>query len=593
MKQQLFKSIPYDLNTILNDVKIGRIGLPDLQRPFVWKDNKVRELLDSMIKGFPIGYIMLWQSPQAYDFKKTAHIGTDEKSVNVPEKLVIDGQQRLTALLAVVYGIQVKDKEYNEKYIRISYNPLTVKFEVWTQAFERNAEWISQISDVFKAEMDHTLPAFRRKYIKECNNAREKNGLQLLTDDEEDLIEANLIRLLDLLKYNLPVLEIDGNASEEEVSEIFVRVNSGGAQLTEKNFIETLLAVYDNDIYKRINEFCEDSHQTKNGTSFNQIIVLEPSHLLRTTIALAFKRARLKYAYMLLRGKDLKTGEISSDIRDNNLVQFRNKLDIVMDLNNWHSFLNLYAQAGYLNKGLVSSNVGVVYSYALYLIGKYDYKVKTVDLQKVIKKWIFMTTITSFYTNSTESTVEKIFADLRDVKTDLEFVEYLNSQIDNKFTDDYFDVTLPDSFKTSGNQSPAWLGFIASLIVLNTPMLFSTTPLSHYFIPGASGSKNSIDKHHIFPKNYLAKQGILDDRIRNQTANFTYLDYQTNIEIGDDAPNEYIQRYRKKLGDNDFYMTLEQNAIPIGFENMEYEEFLDKRRNLMSKIVKKAYKKLV
>ncbi|MBS6454210.1 GmrSD restriction endonuclease domain-containing protein [Holdemanella biformis] len=592
MSQQLFKNVPYDLRTLLNDVNIGRIGLPDLQRPFVWKDNKIRELLDSMIKGFPIGYIMLWESPQIYDSNKSGHIGIEAKKIDVPKSLVIDGQQRLTALLGAIYGIKVKDKDYNEKNIRISYNPIKVKFEVWSQAYDRDPEWISQISDVFSADLDHALPSFRKKYIREYNASREKNGLDVLSDEEEDMIESNLNRLLELLTYNLPVMEISDKASEEDVSDIFVRVNSGGAQLTEKNFIETLLAVYDNDIFKKINKFCEDSHTAKDGTSFNNIIVLEPSFILRTTIALAFKRARLKYAYMLLRGKDLKTGEFAEDIREDNLKLFRDKLNLVMDLNNWHSYLNLYAQVGYLNSSLISSNISVVYSYALYLIGKYDYKVKSIELQDIIKKWIFMTTITSFFSNSTETTFEKILADLREVKSDKDFIDYLSSQINNKLTDDFFNVTLPELFKTSGNQSPAWFGFVASIIVLDVPILFGTTTLAHFFVPGINGSKKATDKHHIFPKNYLAKQGITDDRIRNQTANFTYLDYQTNIDIGDDAPIEYVSRYKEKLGEYAYNLTLSQNAIPIGFENMSYEEFLEKRRQLMSNTIKEAFKKI-
>lgn len=592
MSQQLFKNVPYDLRTLLNDVNIGRIGLPDLQRPFVWKDNKIRELLDSMIKGFPIGYIMLWESPQIYDSNKSGHIGIEAKKIDVPKSLVIDGQQRLTALLGAIYGIKVKDKDYNEKNIRISYNPIKVKFEVWSQAYDRDPEWISQISDVFSADLDHALPSFRKKYIREYNASREKNGLDVLSDEEEDMIESNLNRLLELLTYNLPVMEISDKASEEDVSDIFVRVNSGGAQLTEKNFIETLLAVYDNDIFKKINKFCEDSHTAKDGTSFNNIIVLEPSFILRTTIALAFKRARLKYAYMLLRGKDLKTGEFAEDIREDNLKLFRDKLNLVMDLNNWHSYLNLYAQVGYLNSSLISSNISVVYSYALYLIGKYDYKVKSIELQDIIKKWIFMTTITSFFSNSTETTFEKILADLREVKSDKDFIDYLSSQINNKLTDDFFNVTLPELFKTSGNQSPAWFGFVASIIVLDVPILFGTTTLAHFFVPGINGSKKATDKRHIFPKNYLAKQGITDDRIRNQTANFTYLDYQTNIDIGDDAPNEYVNRYKDKLGIEAYNLTLSQNAIPTGFENMSYDEFLEKRRRLMSNTVRAAFKKI-
>lgn len=113
MNAELFRNIPSSVDHLLNDVKNGRIGLPDLQRPFVWTDSKVRNLLDSMLKGYPIGYIMLWKSPENYD--AINHIGDNEKAFKRPADLVIDGQQRLTALLAAIYGIAVKDKKYRTR----------------------------------------------------------------------------------------------------------------------------------------------------------------------------------------------------------------------------------------------------------------------------------------------------------------------------------------------------------------------------------------------------------------------------------------------------------------------------------------------
>ena len=151
MASTLFKNVPSKVGDIINDVMTGRIGLPDLQRPFVWRDNKVRELLDSMIKGYPIGYIMLWESPNNYETKKSG-IGSNEKTYDEPKELVIDGQQRLTALVAAMYGVKVKDKNFKEREIKISYNPLTKEFAVWSSAYERDTEWLSKISDVFIKE---------------------------------------------------------------------------------------------------------------------------------------------------------------------------------------------------------------------------------------------------------------------------------------------------------------------------------------------------------------------------------------------------------------------------------------------------------
>lgn len=206
MGKELFDNIPSKVADLLADVKNGRIGLPDLQRPFVWKDNKVRELLDSMMKGYPIGYIMLWASPA--DYENTGYIGKNDKIYKCPDDLVIDGQQRLTALLAAMYGITIKDKNYKERKIRISFNPLTRDFAVWTQAYERNHEWISEISSVFAADKDHNISKFRKAYIKTANEGRAKNNEPELTEDEEDIIEENINDLLNLGIYSLPTLKI-------------------------------------------------------------------------------------------------------------------------------------------------------------------------------------------------------------------------------------------------------------------------------------------------------------------------------------------------------------------------------------------------
>lgn len=590
MGKELFDNIPSKVGDLLSDVKNGKVGLPDLQRPFVWKDKKARDLLDSMLKGYPIGYIMLWQSPE--DYETVNHIGANDKTYIRPDYLVIDGQQRLTALLAAISGIKVKDKNYAERQIRIAFNPLTREFAVWTQAYERNPEWINGISAVFEADANHDVPKFRRQFIKECNAGRQKNGKVILTDGEEEIIETSINDLLNLSIYTLPTLRINAKATEEDVAEVFVRVNSGGQTLTEKNFIETLLAVYDNDVHDKIDKFCADSRIPKDGTAYNFILKVDPSHLIRMAVAVGFRRARLRYAYMLMRGKDLETGIITSAERAANLTKFKNALDEVTNLNNWHTFMGLFADAGYVNGNIVASSNAVVFCYVLYLLGKFNYKVQPITLQKIIKKWIFMSTITYFYTGSTESEVEKQFADLRSVHTADKFVTYLEEVISTRFTDDYFNLTLPSDIMSAAAISPAWFGYIAALNVLGTPMLFSTTTLAAKLLPGASGDKKAIDKHHIFPKHYLTKNGYTSDRDRNQIANFTYLDYNTNIDISDDPPAKYVARYRQKLGENGYKKTCAENALPVDFEKMEYPAFLEQRRKLMAGIVKQAYQKL-
>ena len=623
MGKELFKNIPSKVGDLVNDVRTGRIGLPDLQRPFVWKDNKVRELFDSLLKGYPIGYIMLWESPVDYESKKST-IGDNSKTYEDPKELVIDGQQRLTALVAAMFAVKVKDKNFVDREIKISYNPLTCEFAVWSQAYEKDTEWISRISDVFLAKEDNSISSLRRRFIKEANESRGKKGLPLLTDEEEDKIEDNINTLLNLTDYesrgkkglplltdeeedkiednintllnltdySLPTLEISYTADEEDVADIFVRVNSGGQKLTENNFIQTLISVYENETSDTINTFAAASRIPAANTSYNTLLAIEPSHLIRMAVGVGFRRARLRYAYMLLRGKNLETGKFSAEERHENLQTFKKALDKVMNLNNWHGFINILAEAGYISDKLIASSNAVVFSYVLYLIAKYDYKLNATQLKKCISKWFFMSTITYFYTGSTESEVEKQFADLRDIHTAAEFVAYIDRVIETHFTDDYFNLTLPNELNSAAAISPAWYGYVAAQIVLNTPMLFSNTPVSKYFILGSSGTKNAIDKHHIFPKNYLTGIGVDNDRDRNQIANFTYLDYATNIEISDKAPQDYVAYYRQKLGEEGYRKTCKEHALPDNFESMEYMEFLRQRRILMAQTVRKAYQRL-
>lgn len=591
MAKTTYSNVPRNLSDLLKDVRSGRIGLPDLQRPFVWRDNKVRDLFDSMMKGFPIGYLMLWESPSEYDEKKES-IGLGEKSYKAPKDLVIDGQQRLTALVASMYAIVVKDRNFRERRIRISYRPETREFDVWTNAIQRNAEYIPDISEVFLAKENNTSLKYRKTFMLSLNDSRQRRGLPRLTEGEEEKIEENINELLNLEMYQIPTLEINHNTSEEDVADIFVRVNSAGQKLTENDFILTLISVYEKERRDQIDQFCADSRIPAERTSFNHLMTVDPSHVVRMAVGVGFRRARLRYAYMIMRGKDLETGEASDSIREKNFSIFKDALDKVLNLNNWHGFLNIIKEAGYHSEKLIASSHAMVFSYVLFLIAKYDYHMDVMVLKRLIRRWFFMAALTSFYTSSAESDVEAQFADIKSIGSAEGLEEYLQKVIDSRLTDDYFNITLPMDLTTSAAISPSWYGFVASQLVLGYRMLFSTTPLSSLFIPGSSGTKNALDKHHVFPKNYLARLGIENDRDRNQTGNFTFLDYNSNIHIADRPPHDYAIEYQSLLGSEQYQKTCDENALPTNFYEMDYFVFLNARRVLMAKVVRKAYESL-
>lgn len=533
----------------------------------------VRDLLDSMMKGYPIGYFIFWESPDDSG-EKVSHIGTDSKEYRVPRELVIDGQQRLTALVSALYGVEVKDKEFRSRRIRIAYNPMSAEFHTWDAAVQKNAAYIPDISLLFKASRDQKMPVFRAEYIKPMNEANEKRGSEPLTPEQQVEVENGMNALLLLENYPLPTLVIGRKADEEQVSDIFARVNSGGQRLNEDDFIMTLLSVYEPEMRKRIERFCEDSHKPAPKTSYNPLLTVKASHIVRATVGLGFRRGRLRYALLILHGRDLKTRETSEEIRRDNFQTFGDALDKVLNLNDWKAFINDLADAGYIRSDLVSSENAIPFTYTFCLIGKHRFKLDALTLRRIIKKWFFMATLTSLYAGSFESAFEQELRNVDELKSGEEFVGYLEDEIAARLTEDFFRVTLPADFDRNRASGPSWNAFVASQIVLGSKMMFTTTPIQQIFSMGADGTKKAYDRHHVFPKHYLEESSL--DGLKDRRANFVCLDYSNNIDIGDDSPEDYVPAYRKQLGEEGYRESCEQNALPLGFETMGYEEFLSK-----------------
>lgn len=589
MSNPIYDARSLSIGSVLDDVRTGRIGLPDLQRPFVWKNDKVRDLLDSMLRGYPIGYIMLWDSPADMD-GKSQQIGDNKKAYEVPKSLVIDGQQRLTALLAALYGIEVRDKSYKKRSIRIAYNPIERTFKNADASTDRDPRYISAVSEVFSAYHDMTLPAFRQSFVDGLNVSNAKKGEQPVSMEQQYQIEAGLNELLSLERYPVPTLEISAQADEEMVSDIFVRVNSQGQTLKQDDFIMTLLSVYEPGMREAIEKFCADSHVPAQGSSYNPLIEVSPTHVIRTTVGVGFKRGRLRYAYQILRGRDLETKVTSEVKREENFAIFGDALTKVLDLNNWHAFINALGQAGYICAEQATSANAIAFCYAFYLIGKYEFGMDALAIRRLASRWFFASSITSFYVGSFETNFERQLNDVKQLSTADEFEAYFDHEIAAQLTDDFFRITMPIAFDSNEAMGPAWQGFVAAQVVLGAKVLFGTVPLSQLITLGSSGTKKAVDKHHIFPDNFLKQKGYLSKR--SNKANFTLLDYANNIYISDDDPSVYVKRYRLELGEEEYERNCHEHALPLGFENMSYEEFLEKRRKLMAQLVKTAFERL-
>lgn len=133
-------------DSLLHYIDNGDLGLPDIQRPFVWNATKVRDLFDSMYRGFPVGYLLFWENAE---INGSRSIGFDEKVHKIPLLLIIDGQQRLTSLYAVFRGKPVLNEKYEETRIEIAFRPRDGKFEVADAAIRKDSEFIPNISELW------------------------------------------------------------------------------------------------------------------------------------------------------------------------------------------------------------------------------------------------------------------------------------------------------------------------------------------------------------------------------------------------------------------------------------------------------------
>lgn len=131
----------YTVETLLSNIKSGNIAIPEMQRSFVWNSSKVRDLVDSLYKGFPVGYIIIWQNPDVKLKDGTKSSG---------KKVLIDGQQRITAMAAAIVGQEVLDDHYKWKRISIAFNPVEEKFEVANNAILKSSKWIPDIAPVLE-----------------------------------------------------------------------------------------------------------------------------------------------------------------------------------------------------------------------------------------------------------------------------------------------------------------------------------------------------------------------------------------------------------------------------------------------------------
>ena len=589
----------YLVNTLLTYVQTGEIAIPEIQRPFVWSPAKVRDLIDSLYRGFPVGYIVTWQSP-------TVRLKDGSSSSN--KKILIDGQQRVTALAAAILGQTVKNADYEDIRIKIAFNPLEKKFEVSNSVIEKNAAWIPDIAPLLSGE---AKPSRVRKEYCERN-----------PDVDEDELDEILESLRDVTKKQIGVIELAGDLDIDSVTDIFIRINSQGVPLSQADFVMSKIAAntaYGGHLLRKcIDHFCHLSQKPeffeKLRTNDEEFAASEyfgqmawrrheledlyaPNYvdMLRVVFTYKFSRGKIGDLVGLLSGRNFQTREYETAIEEETYRKLREGLLEFINETNFKRFLMVVRSAGFCDKWMIRSRSALNFSYIVFLKLR-SLKVPPEQIEKYVRKWLVMSILTARYSGSAETQFEQ---DIKQIG-DGDFESYLRDQEKARLSDAFWNEGLVQELNASSTTHAYMSVFFASQCKMNKRGFLSSSITVKDLI------EQKGDIHHIFPRKYLIENGKTRGQY-NQLANYVYAQTEVNIQIGKKPPEEYLGymlgsqcsgapcKFGGIVDRGDFEKNLEENCIPLEACSMgigDYEEFLQKRRVLMAARLKEYYQSL-
>lgn len=586
------------VSQVLSDVRADKIAIPELQRPFVWKTSQVRDLMDSLYNGYPVGYLITWQS-----------VGAKLKGGQVAahQQILIDGQQRVTALRAAIAGQPVIGKQYQKRNIAIAFNPVTEEFATLTPAIRRSNQWIHDISEFFSGTSQLT---FLREYF-------EKNP-----DVDQSAVEVTVNRLASIEHAQVGVISLADDLDAETVAEIFVRINAKGVPLSIADFVMSKIATYGDEgrnLRKLIDYFChlavaghafEDIQQNDEEFAATDHIrkikwlqnesdeLFRPDYtdVIRVAGLVGFSRGKAGAIVSELSGLDPETRKIDESRIPDAYERFGNALDELVRQTHVERFVMMLKSAGFIDASMIGSKNALNFAYAFYLRLRQNPDLTEGERSKIVKRWFVMSLLTGRAVGSFESTWE---TDLRRIK-EQGAAEYLRVLEESDLGEGFWNVALPQELNTPSKRSPAFQTYLAARVSKGGRGFLSKSIGVAHMIEGHG------DLHHIVPKNHLIKNGFPKQGDYNQVANFALTETPINITIKDHPPKEYMAWVSEQISSGvlrlgeitdplDLESNLNENAIPdfIGeVEASSYRDFLEARRKLMAGMIREYYQAL-
>jgi hypothetical protein len=598
MSTQRYSVTPHPIETLLTWVKSGEIAIPEIQRPFVWEATKVRNLLDSLYQGYPVGYLIAWRNPT---------VKLKDGTPSVGKRILIDGQQRVTALMAALLGREVLTRNYETVRIRIAFNPQEEQFEVANPAIRKNVAWIEDVAEVFapSASVFQLVSAYCAKN----------------TGVSQDAVFATIERLRRITHNHVGVIELADDLDIETVTEIFIRVNSAGAELSQADFAMSKIAVNEtyggNLLRKAIDYFCHLSvapeflaQIEKHDKAFAQSEFLlamrwlkdvnddiyDPTYtdMLRVAFTSEFGRGKLQDLVALLSGRNFETKQYEEAIVEQSFGRLQKGILAFINKTHFDRITMILRSAGFVTSDLIGGRNAVNFAYVLYLKGRAE-GMPAADLEQLVRRWYAMSILRSRYTGSPETAFD---VDIRQVEA-RGLAPYAASVLESELPDSFWTGMLPQLMDTSSAQSPYFMAYKAAQVKLGDKGFLSRD------ITVLDLLMNRSDVHHVYPRNYLKKQGLSRGQY-NQIANFVLAQSEINIAIGDKAPEKYFQELvqqcnggAKKYGgitnECDLRINLKTQCLPetlLDHVAPEYDTFLDTRRKLMALKIKQWFEAL-
>ena len=576
------------ISDLLTWIKIGEIAIPEIQRPFVWNATKVRNLLDSLYQGYPVGYLIAWQNPT---------VKLKDGSSAAGKKILIDGQQRVTALMAALLGQEIVKTDYSKARIRIAFDPQEQKFEVLNQAIRKDNRWIQDVAEVFA----------------------EGASLFRLVDDycaanpnvDKDEIFKVIEKLKNIVTSNVGLIQLHSNLDIETVTEIFIRVNSAGVTLNQADFAMSKIATNEsyggNTLRKAIDYFChliakpefydnikandpdfaETDYFSKMAWTKNfSDDIYEPSYtdMLRVAFTSEFKRGQLEDLVALLSGRNFATKQFEEAIAEDSFGRLKAATLRFINKDNFNKFVMIVRSAGFIDSSLIGSQNALNFAYIVYLTLREEGQ-SAQHIEKCVRRWFVFTMLTGRYSSSPES---KFDTDIRQIR-ELGFDLYSDTVFNGELSDTFWRAALPQSMNTSSASSPYFRVFRAAQVKMKDEGFLSRD------ITAADLIATLGHVHHLYPADYLKKNGMSQSQY-NQIANYALTQSEINIAISNKAPAVYFNELAAQCANgplkygaitdiNAMKANLKMHCIPITLldgQIPDYMEFLAQRRHLMA-----------